>query len=343
MCLNGVIMSKHGVRKNDSFLKSKVAGEHYSASFYSRCGTCIVCMKRNQTEWCVRNYYESLDKKYIYFVTLTYNEKIGVCYDGSLIMYDHVQDFLRKCRETLGEFTYFVGCEYGKDSHRANYHIIMYSNEAIISDCVLFKKSSVKNNAGVEIDTSIYKSENLETIWGNGFVTVQLVEQAPHVVVNYLCEFSPFKGDANYRKKVLFAKLYGIVAVSDLEKRNSEVSALYKKHKEQRHSSIGLGFNSFYKRIDEFMNTGKVYIGGLEYNIPFSWLEKLSQPEFGYGSDKIPIPYNIRCYARKLYQDMIEDEKSVSVRLLESQLKGEELTRKYLENERKRMLGDNYM
>lgn len=95
------------------------------------CGKCAVCLRRKGREWYVRlkAEYEWHDGN-AYFVTLTYSDwclpttKSGV----QTVCKKDVQKFFKRLRRAIFPYKirYFLISEYGEDTQRPHYHMIVY-------------------------------------------------------------------------------------------------------------------------------------------------------------------------------------------------------------------------
>lgn len=99
------------------------------------CGCCIGCRLDYSRQWANRCYLESLDSKYNYFITLTYDVEhvpIGKCGNGTLVP-DDLKKFLKDLRAyykyhyNIDNIRYFACGEYGDISLRPHYHLITFN------------------------------------------------------------------------------------------------------------------------------------------------------------------------------------------------------------------------
>lgn len=93
------------------------------------CGKCIPCLQNKRMDWTFRLQQEHKVSKSAHFVTLTYDQKHYPS-DGSLNK-RHLQLYLKRLRkkdETIRIRYYAVG-EYGSQSGRAHYHILLFNSE----------------------------------------------------------------------------------------------------------------------------------------------------------------------------------------------------------------------
>ena len=116
------------------------------------CGQCIGCRIRQREDWATRIELEARDypKEEVWFITLTYDDnhvpgmivktgeimrkvqytwKPGEKRPSSVqtLMYEDIQKFLKRLRKAYrGKLRYFVAGEYGEQTARPHYHMILY-------------------------------------------------------------------------------------------------------------------------------------------------------------------------------------------------------------------------
>lgn len=137
------------------------------------CGRCIGCRLDYSRKWAVRNCLEMETSKSAYFITLTYNDdhlprsvfldtETGVVNEVPELVPDDLQKFMKRLRAALGSCRFFACGEYGNESGRPHYHLIVYNLE--IPDLKFFKMSWNGD--------PYYTSQKLEELWPFGFVLV---------------------------------------------------------------------------------------------------------------------------------------------------------------------------
>lgn len=155
------------------------------------CGQCIGCRLEYSRQWAIRIVKEAEKYKQNYFVTLTYdpqnvplqtvvNEETGEVTTGMTLVKKDMQNFMKRLRRKLeyekGDHNIrFYGCgEYGSEHGRPHYHICIMNLQIPMSWLKEWKKSP----AGM-----IYQCEEIEKLWGKGFITVGAVtwESAAYV------------------------------------------------------------------------------------------------------------------------------------------------------------------
>lgn len=138
------------------------------------CGCCPECLSKKANAWALRAVYEAKEHVDNCMITLTYDNYV---YDGcGRVVGERVSDlnvckrdvqlFVKRLRKRLGyPIKYLISAEYGKRTHRAHYHAILFGVK--FPDLVLYKRSKRGNY--------IYKSALLTDIWHNGICTVDSV------------------------------------------------------------------------------------------------------------------------------------------------------------------------
>lgn len=146
------------------------------------CGQCIGCRIDYSRQWANRLTLEA--KKYkqeeCWFITLTYadeyvrtktvkNEKTGEIKQGLTLYKKDLQNFFKRLRRHY-EYHYnhtgirfYAAGEYGEKTKRPHYHTCVY-NMPIYTENKLYKKN--------EIGQPIWTNEEIEKIWGKGFITI---------------------------------------------------------------------------------------------------------------------------------------------------------------------------
>lgn len=86
------------------------------------CGKCVFCSVSRRSEWAVRLHYEGRKHYCKQFITLTYQEKF--CPDK--VRKYHLQNFFKRLRKAGCVFKYYAVGEYGAETQRPHYHILMF-------------------------------------------------------------------------------------------------------------------------------------------------------------------------------------------------------------------------
>ena len=112
------------------------------------CGKCAGCRRSLQDDWYIRFREEEKVSDWVRFVTLTYDDlncPFGVFDNGEDFFIhldlkkDHLQKFLKRCRKT-NKFKYFAVGEYGSDSKRPHYHILIFGKQSKMIDYAKYWK-----------------------------------------------------------------------------------------------------------------------------------------------------------------------------------------------------------
>lgn len=127
------------------------------------CGSCPECLQKKSRNWALRACMEAKNNIGM-MITLTYdtykyeNSHIENPVDTSLhVSIQHLQRFFKRLRYYFpdNEIKYIGAGEYGKRTHRAHYHAVIFGLH--FDDLRAYKKSKRGN--------MIYKSKTLEKIW----------------------------------------------------------------------------------------------------------------------------------------------------------------------------------
>lgn len=151
------------------------------------CGACPECLAKRSRLWALRACYEARTRKRCgestCMVTLTYDQYkynsrgqiIGEeDPDPTLhVQKRHAQLFIKRLRKYFGnqKIKYLLTAEYGKSTHRAHYHAILFGVH--FPDLYFYKKSKRGN--------LIYKSRTLTKLWSHGICTVDAVNVSAQI------------------------------------------------------------------------------------------------------------------------------------------------------------------
>lgn len=166
------------------------------------CGQCIGCRIRQREDWTTRIELEARDypKEEVWFITLTYNDdqvpgmilrtgeimrkvqytwKPGESRPESVqtLLYEDIQKFLKRLRKAYkGKLRYFVAGEYGEQTARPHYHMILYG----------WQPTDLKNLYKIH-HNGYYTSKWMENIWGMGQILIaQAVPETYRYVAGYI-------------------------------------------------------------------------------------------------------------------------------------------------------------
>lgn len=148
---------------------------------YQPCGKCVGCRMADAREWKIRNCLEMTYEKYVYFVTLTYDDEHLLPLQKELYV-KSIQDFFKRWRFNVGPLRYFCVFEFGEITLRPHFHLLFYSE---ISDLKPFGRN-------------MFLSETLSKTWQNGQVLIEMVSPGN---ISYCCGYMEKKQkDPNWSK-----------------------------------------------------------------------------------------------------------------------------------------------
>lgn len=166
------------------------------------CGKCIGCRIRQREEWTTRIELEARDypKEEVWFITLTYDDdhvpgmivktgeiirkaqytwKPGEKRPSSvqILLYEDIQKFLKRLRKAYrGKLRYFVAGEYGEQTARPHYHMILYG----------WRPTDLENLYKIH-HNGYYSSKWLADLWGMGQIQIaQAVPETYRYVAGYV-------------------------------------------------------------------------------------------------------------------------------------------------------------
>lgn len=166
------------------------------------CGQCIGCRIRQREDWTTRIELEARNypKEEVWFITLTYDDdhvpgmilKTGeimrkVQYTWKpgekrptsvqILLYEDIQKFLKRLRKKhVGKMRYFIAGEYGEQTARPHYHMILYG----------WKPTDLENLYKIH-HNGYYTSKWLYDLWGMGQIQIaQAVPETYRYVAGYV-------------------------------------------------------------------------------------------------------------------------------------------------------------
>jgi hypothetical protein len=166
------------------------------------CGQCIGCRIRQREDWTTRIELEARQylREEVWFITLTYDDehvpgmilktgeimrkvqyvwKPGEKTPESVqtLLYPDIQKFLKRLRKAyMGKLRYFVAGEYGEQTARPHYHMILYG----------WKPNDLKNLYKIH-HNGYYTSKWLTDLWGMGQIQIaQAVPETYRYVAGYV-------------------------------------------------------------------------------------------------------------------------------------------------------------
>lgn len=93
------------------------------------CGRCAFCAATLRSDWALRLHYES--RKFIgsKFVTLTYaDSNLSWAHGSPQLVKSDLQNFFKRLRKSGHKCRYFAVGEYGSQTYRPHYHIILFGD-----------------------------------------------------------------------------------------------------------------------------------------------------------------------------------------------------------------------
>lgn len=138
----------------DMFISDDAKSELYntkSTPFIVGCGKCLFCRRKRVNSWFVRSKFEMSsynDKQFTYMVTLTYSDVSNPSLD-----YRDVQLFLKSLRKKGFKFKYICVGEYGFQTLRKHWHLILFGMPFLRKKHLLF-----------------------QSVWRHGFNVVKLAD-----------------------------------------------------------------------------------------------------------------------------------------------------------------------
>lgn len=202
------------------------------------CGKCLGCRLDYSKTWAERIMLECESWKHNFFLTLTYDDD-HLIFDKSehnpTLVKGHFQSFMKALRQYLDrkglDSCRFYGCgEYGDESMRPHYHIIVFNLP--IDDLVYYGDS--------KMGYPLYMSERLTKLWnrGNVYIAEVSVQSAA-----YVARYTQKKAENGINKD--FYKNLGIADEFVLMSRRPGIGAYY-----------------FFDNAEELLRTDKIYLPG---------------------------------------------------------------------------------
>ena len=138
------------------------------------CGSCMGCRLEYARGWAVRCVHEAQFHDVNSFLTLTLNND-NLPHDRSVdkkVLSDFMREYRRKIEPVKIRF---FGCgEYGEAFSRPHYHVAIFGHrfENLQMLRAQQRRSFGRKHFKVGYDNDLYKSSDLEKIWGKGFCTI---------------------------------------------------------------------------------------------------------------------------------------------------------------------------
>ena len=156
------------------------------------CGQCVGCRLERSRQWAIRCVHESQQHEENCFITLTFDKK-HLNEAGSLVKSDF-QKFMKRLRKSaINKVRYFHCGEYGDKLGRPHHHACLFGHD--FPDKELY---SVRNGI------NLYKSKQLEKIWGMGFCTIGEVnfETCAYVARYIMKKITGKQAETVYKDKI---------------------------------------------------------------------------------------------------------------------------------------------
>lgn len=153
------------------------------------CGKCPGCRIDKANEWATRAVIEAQKWPKNAFLTLTYSNEY-LPKNRTLIKAD-LQKFWKRLRKKETNIRYIACGEYGPKTLRPHYHAIVFN---------YWPKDAKQHSKNITKDT-LYTSEELQKIWGKGFVIIGQVNYKTAAYVARYVYKKAFGLDKNWNKK----------------------------------------------------------------------------------------------------------------------------------------------
>lgn len=144
------------------------------------CGRCVGCRIERARNWTIRIMNEAQMHRENCFVTLTYrDEKLTYSNCNATLVKSDLQKFWKRLRKELDhEIRYFACGEYGELYSRPHYHACVFGHD--FEDKTLFSTENGNN---------LYRSDLLDSVWGNGYCTIgALTPSSAAYVARYILD-----------------------------------------------------------------------------------------------------------------------------------------------------------
>ena len=131
-----VLKSQYDGTKREGWFLSNIIGNELYEYIQIPCGKCIGCRMDYSRSWADRmTYHVQGREEASYFLTLTYDDDSieslvhSENYDLYALRFDDMTDFIKKLRNRFrdAEIDYYYSGEYGDNSFRPHFHMILYN------------------------------------------------------------------------------------------------------------------------------------------------------------------------------------------------------------------------
>lgn len=154
---------------DDYFVINQATGETYPVYLAVPCGKCALCKEHKAQMWQTRCLAETATSDYPpLFITLTYDND-HLPSEG--VNKRDVQLFLKRLRKRIAfdgydnHLRYILVSEYGKNTHRAHYHLLLWNMPYISSD-------------DPSCSSWLKLKQYIEECWQNGFIAMEKCKDA---------------------------------------------------------------------------------------------------------------------------------------------------------------------
>lgn len=219
------------------------AGQGVGFSFAVACGSCQGCRVDRSRSWAARCMHEASQHRDNSFITLTYDQ--AHVPEGHTLVKEHFQLFMKRLRKDLGDtlIRYYHCGEYGPARGRPHYHALIFGWS--FPDKVLWQEAR---------SNKVYRSAQLERLWGKGFCTIgEVTYQSAAYVARYCM------------KKYSGASAKRIYQITD-----SETGEVFDRIAEYHTMSLrpGIGADWFYRYQDDVFPDDFVVMQGKKLSTP---------------------------------------------------------------------------
>lgn len=154
------------------------------------CNQCIGCRIDKSRDWATRIVHEAQMHEANSFVTLTFAPE-NLPDDGSVKVRD-LQLFMKRLRKKIGKVRFFGCGEYGDNSDRPHYHLILFGYDP--PDRTIWRKTQSGH--------LVYRSAILEAVWPFGHVEIGnvTIESAGYVARYVTKKVTGAAAEAHYRR-----------------------------------------------------------------------------------------------------------------------------------------------
>lgn len=224
------------------------------------CGQCMGCRIRKAQEWATRMLHEKQFHEESIFITLTYNDE-NLPIDRSL-QYDDVTRFIKRARKTLDKkIQYYYSGEYGEETLRPHYHMILYGTEFNEKIKYHGKENIVEHLFTNDHGNKVYTSTLLDELWGLGN-----------------CNFGSVTYDScMYVAKYTTKKINGDLSDEHYSRFNPDTGEVWQVKKEEARMSRkpAIGYSWLAKYYKDTLRDDYIVIGNKKVTVPQYYIKKI--------------------------------------------------------------------